>query len=177
MNIIQELSELQTERDEYKAALEQIIESHFPTAPDLCRKALFGVHTIASEALRKRTNYYRQQQDDRTEWVREQPPRCMVCGSQQFLECHELASRAQAPGKSHFRASYLLVCRKCHEKVASIGHARLLAAKAIHDIDHYDREAVNLARGRDKDSVSEIDVIEKIIELTKHAGQRGVPAA
>lgn len=126
--------------------------------------------------LSKRTDYYREQADDRNAWRDEQVQACMVCGWSasthtvapgRHLEVHELASRAQAPGKSHFRASYLLLCNQCHAKVATIGHAKLMAHKAIADVENYDRVAVNTARGLAPDAVSEADVLEEVVNILR----------
>lgn len=120
----------------------------------------------------KRTAYYAAAADDRNAWRAEQEQCCFVCGSgwkslERPLEVHELASRAQAPGKSHARWSYCLLCSTCHAKVATIGLPKLLAAKALRDAESYDREAVNVARGREPNAVSEIDVIHAAVELAR----------
>lgn len=93
--------------------------------------------------------YYKSIREDRNAWKSEMPDRCMNClrvpgrrergrETVQWLEIHEILSRAHAPNAWWFRANGLLLCHWCHPKVAGLSHAEQLAIKMRADPRHYD---------------------------------------
>lgn len=94
-------------------------------------------------------DYYDTIRGDRNEWKESVPQRCMNCGREpgkryggretvQWLEIHEICSRAHLPNAWWFRANGLLLCHFCHAKVAALSHAEQLAIKMRADPKHYD---------------------------------------
>lgn len=150
-----------------------------------CSFALEQIFDTAEEALSKRTDYYADQNDDRNEWKLDMPEVCMICGrAADFgyygLQVHEIASRAQAPGKSHARWSYLLIGDCCHAKCvtsmnnqpSTIATPMQLAAKALCDPAAYDRRAVCAAIGWDSEAITEAEVVasvSRVLDLRRKA--------
>lgn len=95
------------------------------------------------------TEYYRSIRADRETWRAEMEQRCMHClrrpgvyqpgrETVQWLEIHEICSRAHLPNAWWFRGNALLLCHWCHPKVAAMPHAQQLAIKRNRDPEHYD---------------------------------------
>ena len=62
--------------------------------------------------------------------------------------------------------AWFAVCNECHlGEVDSIPIPRQLAYKAIHDLEHYDRVAVNRLRRRADDAVDEREVLEQVVAI------------
>jgi len=89
---------------------------------------------------------------------------CMVCGSRDNLETHEIANGAAREASLAIPATWLRVCQECHQGPRGLHHkgvwpvARQLALKKWHDPEYYDRVWVNLLRGRDEGAITEADV-------------------
>jgi hypothetical protein len=104
----------------------------------------------------------RKQLDERRAWA-ESFDRCFVCGDGVRwglpLEVHEIASRAQAPGKWADVRNYMLTCRMCHEDVLSwLCEAAQLALKSETDPLNYERVFINRIRGRADNAIAESEV-------------------
>ena len=110
----------------------------------------------------KRAKYPTSKQlDERRQWLAG-CNQCWVCGAPAWVEaldCHEIASRAQAPGKWACVENYFATCRQCHEDVLSwLPEAVQLAFKLVNDPDNYNRVLVNRLRSRADNAISEGEV-------------------
>ena len=121
--------------------------------------------------MTKANEYYASVADDRNKWKREQTrdgflSTCWVCGSRHDLIIHEMAKRSQAPNKWGERCNYFLACNTCNCDVLedpTLTHQ--LAIKALRDPRHYDRQRVNVLRGRAPDAIDYDDVLEAMTEI------------
>jgi hypothetical protein len=77
-----------------------------------------------------------------------------------------MAKRSQAPNKWGERCNYFLACNVCNCDVLedpTLPHQ--LAIKAMRDPEHYDRQRVNVLRGRSPDAIDADDVMEALTEI------------
>lgn len=74
------------------------------------------------------------------------------------LEVHEMVRGCGRSKGVKMAAAWIRVCNACHRIVESWPVARQLALKRSRDPENYDRVAVNLARGRQAEAISEQDV-------------------
>jgi len=86
------------------------------------------------------------------------------------LEIHHIGGRNHP--EAHERANLARLCSHCHHDVVHkdlVGTLpRLLALKAIHDPDHYDRELVLRCRGKAPTAITEAEMIA----AAKQEGER-----
>ena len=83
---------------------------------------------------------------------------CFLCGTWMFLETHEIARGCNRSKGLITPGCWIRVCRDCHRIVEGWQVAKQLALKKWHDPEHYDRVAVNLARGRQPEAITEEEV-------------------
>lgn len=94
---------------------------------------------------------------DRATWAQEHD-RCFACGTRPGLETHEIVRGVHRAAGVALPAAWLRLCRDCHEEVGGWPVERQLALKRLHDFEFYDRRAVNVARGRQPDAITEAEV-------------------
>jgi hypothetical protein len=107
----------------------------------------------------------------RTQWGKEHG-QCFHCGATQNLQTHEIVRGTHRAKGVKMPEAWLRVCADCHEIVASWTIAEQLALKMICDYEWYDRQAVNLARDRTPDAMTERDVayeVHVVIEIIEDA--------
>ncbi len=91
--------------------------------------------------------------------------RCHCCGSRKADDTHEISSGGSRQVGFGDRATWLAVCRKCHNDIHH-NHktkwplARQLAAKKKHDPEYYDRKRVLEIKGLAETAVTEEEVDE-----------------
>jgi hypothetical protein len=95
----------------------------------------------------------------RSIWAKENP-HCFLCGARHMLETHEIARGVHRNKGVSLPAAWLRVCNACHRIVEGWPVARQLALKKWCDFEFYDRVAVNLARGRQPEAITESEVDE-----------------
>jgi len=109
--------------------------------------------------------------EGRREWIQRKfvaaNGRCMICRRPQQacignrLDCHEMVSRARAPGRWWHPANALLLCRDCHDALPSL--VQQLAWKLLHDPDDFDLNAVNQIKGGDPVRLASVVAMLRII--------------
>lgn len=100
--------------------------------------------------------------------------RCMVCGDgwrfadyfPKVLDPHEIARGPARRKAVDCPAAWLVLCRQHHEEMGDYSVwpvVAQLALKRLRDPEHYDRQAVNLLRGRAPEAITdaEVDAAEK----------------
>jgi len=124
--------------------------------------------------MSKARNYARRVERDRAAWKDEalgRYPACWVCGAQDHespLVVHEMAKRSQAPNKWGERCNYFLACNPCNCAILQqLGIEYQLALKLLRDPEHFDRQQVNVLRGRAPDAVSEQDLVEVLADIAR----------
>ena len=107
----------------------------------------------------------------RDEWSEEQWG-CMACDHRwhnsihrwhnNILHTHEIVTRACNANSPNEPCTWLRVCRECHGQMvggtSAWPIARQLALKKLRDPEHYDRQRVNVLRGRAPDAITEEEV-------------------
>ena len=92
-------------------------------------------------------------------------PRCWICGKRAD-DVHEIA-RGPARGNAYAdRSTWLRLCRLCHDDVGDYSKypiARQLWLKRTNDPEYYDRERVNMLRGRQPDAITESEVDDAVL--------------
>ena len=89
----------------------------------------------------------------------EEFPQCWLCGATWPLEIHHIARGCHREGGRYVRANLIRACSACHRgKLDAMPIARQLAIKQLWDEENYDRQAVNLLRGRQPDALTPADV-------------------
>lgn len=87
---------------------------------------------------------------------------CQCCCKRPSVECHELVRGANREKALKERATWLAVCRTCHEDVLSDASkaplAKQMAWKLVADPAWFSLEVVNQLRGRAPDAISLSDV-------------------
>ncbi len=87
---------------------------------------------------------------------------CQVCLFLAASEVHEIArgiARAEAYGE---RATWLAVCRPCHDYLGDYSIwplERQLAVKLVRDAEHFDLDIFNRVRGRAPGAIAMEDVV------------------
>ena len=121
----------------------------------------------------------------RVQWGNEHPV-CFLCGHDWSrrpnpdsdcltLSTHEIVRGVHRAEGVKLPAAWMrLCCPRCHDIVAGWPIVRQLAMKKRFDIDCYDRQAVNIARGRQPDAITEAEVDAKMEKLIgSRASQAG----
>jgi len=93
----------------------------------------------------------------RATWAKEHRE-CFVCGTWHLLETHEIVRGVHRAVGVRLPAAWLRLCNVCHETVAGWPIAKQLVLKKLHDEEFYNRIAVNLARGRQAEAITEEEV-------------------
>lgn len=90
----------------------------------------------------------------RRTWSR-QFQHCWIC-QRPAEHVHEIASRAQAPGRWADERNYLRACAVCNlDLLEWLPEAAQLAMKLLYDPENYDRLFVNQLRGRAENAITE----------------------
>jgi hypothetical protein len=111
---------------------------------------------------KKRASALKRISDDRKAFLAEFP-RCMICGTKQSRDVHEIARGASRGKAEQFRQTWLALCGWCHDAVDDYEQwpiTRQLAVKRRCDPAWYDRVFVNRLRNRADDAITEDEVIE-----------------
>jgi ribosomal protein S27AE len=87
---------------------------------------------------------------------------CFRCGGGLFLETHEMVRGCNRSVGLLLPAAWLRLCNACHRIVEAWPVAKQLALKEWRDPEHYDRVAVNVARGRQPEAITEAEVEEHL---------------
>lgn len=108
--------------------------------------------------------------------------RCMVCGDAwrfadyfpKVLDPHEIARGPARRKAVDSPAAWLVVCRQHHDEMGDYSVwpvVAQLALKRLRDPGNYDRQAVNLLRGRAPEAITdaEVDAAEKQVVLRLRA--------
>ena len=95
--------------------------------------------------------------------------RCWVCGLPEgigrFLQIHEIARGVHRSKAITEPCCWMRVCSACHDTLAGMSIAQQLAMKFLNDPENYDRQWVNVIRGRAPDAVSVEEVMEAVEKL------------
>jgi len=84
---------------------------------------------------------------------------CWCCAGRFNLQTHEIASKAQAPGRWADVRNYFRACGGCNCGMWNVlPESVQLALKFLHDPENYDREFVNTLRHRAANAISDRDV-------------------
>lgn len=86
--------------------------------------------------------------------------KCMACGGDGALETHEIARGPHRQKAMREPATWLRLCRACHDKMGTAEWPieRQLQLKADCDPDYYDLAAVNRCRAREEDAITQEQV-------------------
>lgn len=94
---------------------------------------------------------------------------CWLCGRRttfgRQLETHEIARGIHRSKAVCTPATWMRVCRQCHDTLGSMSIAAQLALKKINDPEWYDRIVVNRIRGRADEAITENEVDEEVRRL------------
>jgi len=118
--------------------------------------------------MSKATAYYRSIKKDRDLWRDTRPHKCMCCGSQHYLEIHEIERRSHASNNWWHRSTALLLCQTCHAgPFAAMPHVRQLAYKYLRDFMSFDLTAWLNISGRPLSYVTPNEVYAEASKITK----------
>lgn len=96
------------------------------------------------------------------------------------LETHEMARGCHRKEAYRDRATWLRLCRRCHDQMDDYTQwpvAKQLALKKICDPDYYERVKVNKLRGRSDNAITkgEVDGWIKRLQRDRKRGRGGEP--
>lgn len=109
-----------------------------------------------------------QEQRDLYRW---EFPMCQWYGCDQpAAELHEIARGPARRAALAARAAWLNLCRNCHQQYG-LSHLVVLqlAVKKLADPEGYDRQAVNVLRGRQPEAITEAEVDSVLTKLLEGA--------
>lgn len=84
-------------------------------------------------------------------------PWCQWC-QEMATQLHEISRGAAREASLGVRAALLNLCAACHRIMDWLEVAGQLAIKKLSDPDGYDREVVNVLRGRARNAITESEV-------------------
>ena len=108
--------------------------------------------------------------------------RCFLCGTKAEntwpprLESHDMARGPDREKSKNERCNLIRACPRCHtERLDGMPVVIQLAIKRLYDPDGYDRERVNILRGRAHNAITESEVLMEYYELQAAATSTGHP--